>query len=176
MAVVVPLSARTPPVTLGVTAPPVLLKVRVASVLLPVSVRTPPPLMVTLLVEAMEPLFVLWVAFALFRTRLPGTWMPPRTEPVPPIWSVPWFTTVLPVKVFEKVGIGALKVIRTFVPAAAAAAEIVMLVPLAMVAIVAPLGMFAPKTVMPTARFAVLLRALMVVEAAVVPVRLTFGT
>ena len=92
-----PESTRMPPVTVEVVLPPVPLKVIEPRVLLPVSVKVPPPLMVTLLVEAIEALVVLCVTLALLRTRLPGTWMLPRALPVPPMVRVPWLTTVSPV-------------------------------------------------------------------------------
>jgi len=63
---------RMPPVILIALVPPVPLKVALARVLLPTSVNVPAPLMVKLLVLAMEPLLVLCVALALLRIRLPG--------------------------------------------------------------------------------------------------------
>jgi hypothetical protein len=71
---VVPFSTTVPaPPKVGVVVPPVLLKLTLPNVLFPVSVSVPPPLIVTLLVEAIAPLFVFNVAAALSNTRLPGT-------------------------------------------------------------------------------------------------------
>ena len=100
IAFVVPVSTSTlpaAPVTVGVVVPPVPLKAIVESVLLPVSVSVPAPLIVTLLVEAIEPLAVLCVALPPFRMRSPGMTIWPSGPPLPPICSVPWFTVVLPV-------------------------------------------------------------------------------
>ena len=89
VAVMAPVTKIVPPVTVGVAVPPTLLKVTEARVFWPTSVSTPPPLIVTLLVEAIEPWWVTCVAFALFRIRLPGTMMPPSCEAVLLMLSVP---------------------------------------------------------------------------------------
>ncbi len=55
---VVPFKTNTfpaPAVTVGVAVPPALLNVKLLSTLFPVRVKTPPPLIVTLLVEAIAP-------------------------------------------------------------------------------------------------------------------------
>ena len=91
------MTKSVPPVTVGVAVPPLLLKVMDCRVFCPTSVSTLPPLSVTLLVEAMEPLYVACVALALFRIRLPGTMMPPSWEAELLMLSVPWLTTVSPV-------------------------------------------------------------------------------
>ena len=87
--VMAPVTSSVPPVTVGVAVPPLLLKVMDCSVFCPTSVSTLPPLSVTLLVEAMEPLCVTCVAFALLRIRLPGTIMPPSCEAALLMLSVP---------------------------------------------------------------------------------------
>ena len=89
MAVIEPVTCSVPPVTVGVAEPPMLLNVTDARVFWPTKVSTPPPLMVTLLVEAMEPLYVICVAFALLRIRFPGTRMPPSWEAALLMFSVP---------------------------------------------------------------------------------------
>ena len=174
IAVVVSVSTNVPPVaTLGVTEPPPLAKVMLLSVLLPTRVSTPPLLTVTVLVDAIWPALVTSVRLALFRMMFPRTaWLPST----PLRFRVPWFTIVLPVLAFENVESGAAKASAAPGVVDVVAAEIVMLVPLAMVAIVAPFGTPGPKTCMPTARFAVLLRPLMVVLVAVLPVRATLET
>jgi hypothetical protein len=58
IAFVVPFNTNTfvaPAVTVGVAVPPELLNVKLFNTLFPVSVNTPPPLMVTLLVDAIAP-------------------------------------------------------------------------------------------------------------------------
>ena len=64
-------SNSTPPLTAGVTTPPSLLNVMLLRVLFPLRVKTPPPLMVTLLVGAMEPFTLLCVRLAFCRTTSP---------------------------------------------------------------------------------------------------------
>ena len=95
--VMAPVTNSVPPVTVGVAVPPMLLKVTEARVFWPTRVSTLPPLSVTLLVEAMDPLWVTCVALALFRIRLPGTMRPPSWETALLMLSVPWLTTVSPV-------------------------------------------------------------------------------
>ena len=84
-----PVMCSVPPVTWGVVVLPMLLKVTDWNVFWPTSVKTLPPLSVTLLVEEMDPLCVDWVALALFRIRLPGTMRPPSWETALLIVNVP---------------------------------------------------------------------------------------
>ena len=64
-------SKMVPPETVGVTAPPSLLNVTLLMVLFPVKVKTPPPLIITLLVCAINPLKLLWTRLALLRITSP---------------------------------------------------------------------------------------------------------